>query len=183
VVIIEGPDGTGKTSLAERIADRYNLEYRRPSVLSSTLGPADASIETWWRQQLRNDDGAGVYDRCFWISEPIFQLAIPHRPLLVEGAKFAIGLQDLLLARPLIIFCLPEWEKTRPIVMSGREKLEGVDERELEKVHWAYWNSYAHFYNNEPNLTLLWDFHRASDKEKQLMVAVGNYLRREYGSE
>lgn len=184
MIIVEGPDGTGKTTLAKKIAEEYSLEYRRPPMLSSTKGPADASIYDWWKQEMRTDDDRAVYDRCFFISEMIYQLATPERELLVDGYDFALGVEDLMMMQPFIVFCLPKWEKTLPILTSGREMLEGMSIKAAEKVHWAYWGVYGMWYPTVTNVHVH-DFHaNFALQEQQILISVGKYLarRKRYGS-
>src|SRR5215472_10794451 len=91
MLIVEGPDGGGKTTLAHAIADAYDLTYMRPppELLSSSLGPGPGSgLHEWWVEQMRlpeKEHTRNVYDRCFFISEAIYQMAQVDRDLIVEG--------------------------------------------------------------------------------------------------
>ena len=143
-IIIEGPDGSGKTQLATDLCEEFSREYRRPpaEALSSTTGPADWLPE-WWNGQLALNPSAlarGVYDRCFYISDPIYQQAQANRPLLIEGKALARGLANLWTVEPIIVFCLPPFEvQLANVKQSGRERLDGVDDKDLEKINNAYW--------------------------------------------
>lgn len=147
-IIVEGPDGSGKTQLAERLCIEFDLDYRRPppEALSSTTGPADWLPE-WWNGQLALPPAAlaeGVYDRCFYISDPIYQQAQPDRPLLVDGPALARGIGHVWTIEPYIIFCLPPFEvQLANVKQELRAMLEGVTDKQLEKINNAYWAYYA----------------------------------------
>jgi len=147
-MIVEGPDGAGKTYLAEKLADHYGLEYCRPpaELLTSTHGPADGLVE-WWDGQLAqtpSDLSMKIYDRCFYISDPIYQLAVPQRKLFVPSDELVRGISRLWNVEPFLIFCLPPWDVQLGNVMNpARERLLGVDVETLLKVNNAYWSAYA----------------------------------------
>jgi hypothetical protein len=147
-MIVEGPDGAGKTRLATMLAEHYGLEYRKPppALLSSTHGPADGLVD-WWDMQLAQSASklAGiVYDRCFYISDPIYQQAVPSRVLSVDSPDMVRGISRLWNAEPILIFCLPPWDVQLSNVMAHeRERLLGVSAEALLKVNNAYWACYA----------------------------------------
>jgi len=139
MIVVEGPDGSGKTTLAQGIADGFELEYRRAPTLSSEHGPDEEALR-WFEDQLGDGVGDdGVYDRVFVISEPIYQLASPGRPLMASTPRMQMMLQRLWVCCDLLIFCLPPWEVARQNLEDiNRLALEGVDVLALEKIHWAY---------------------------------------------
>jgi hypothetical protein len=171
VIIVEGPDGAGKTHLCNRICEQFGLQYRRYHRLSSVTGPDGPAIVEWWDEQLANDS-SGVYDRCFYISEPLYQLATPHRELIIPGEQMMHGIGRLINFQPLLIFCLPPWEAAIANV-GQKERLEGVDDHALEKIHWAYWTSLAHWGEMMFGNVIRWDY--TSHKEEHILDAVEAY--------
>lgn len=163
MIVVEGPDGSGKTTLAELIADEFDLEYRRAPTLSSTTGPDEAAID-WFADQMRDSNGqGGVYDRLFVISEPIYQLATPGRPLMRDAAYMALALQKVWQKVDLLIFCLPPWEAAvKNLEDVGRAALHGVDRLQLEKIHWMYSYQYELFKQGFFELVTQWDYTRMS---------------------
>jgi len=141
VIIVEGPDGSGKTTLCEQLCEDLGLEYMRYSGLSSTTGPDGLGIVDWWDDHLLKSTDA-VFDRCFYISEPIYQLATPGRPLIASPQKMFDGIHEIWLCNPVIIFCMTDWETEMPIIQS-RPGLEGPDLLGFQKISWAYWAAYS----------------------------------------
>jgi deoxyadenosine/deoxycytidine kinase len=145
-IIIEGPDGAGKTTLATRVAEHYGLEYRRPpeELLSSSAGPGHGLVE-WWDDQLAqapSDLARLVYDRCFYISDPIYQQSQPERDLLTSPTSIAHGIMRLWNAEPYLIFCLTDFGQILSNVrMAGRQHLD-ITAEVLSKV----WNQYHAYY-------------------------------------
>ena len=138
MVVIEGPDASGKTTLAEELATEFGLEYCRAPYLSSEVGPLSDAIVDWWEKQLRLKKPR-VYDRCFYISEPIYQLAQPERKLIVDNQRYDAGWFKLVNKVDLLVFCLPPWPAARQVLDdSNRLALEGVNINQLEKIHWLY---------------------------------------------
>lgn len=137
MIIVEGPDGTGKTTLAKQLVEDLELEYRRPPSLSSTHGPDDAVIR-WWDEEIRKGELA-VYDRCFYISEFIYQPNTRDRALLCGADKMVSGLRSLESASPMFIFCLPPFDAQVDIIhQADRDRLRGLDESGEVKVAWMY---------------------------------------------
>jgi deoxyadenosine/deoxycytidine kinase len=142
-IIVEGPDGAGKTTLAKRVAEHYQLEYRRPpdSVLSSSSGPLSGELVEWWESQLArapDELATTVYDRCFYISDPIYQQAVPDRDLMIHPHSLALGIMRLWNTEPYLIFCLPEFATILTNVrVAGRDHLD-ITAEALSKI----WNQY-----------------------------------------
>jgi thymidylate kinase len=145
-IIIEGPDGAGKTTLATRVAEHYGLEYRRPpeEFLSSSVGPMPGLVE-WWDEQLAqapSELANLVYDRCYYISDPIYQQAVPSRDLMISPFTLAQGIMRLWNAEPYLVFCLTDFDQilanTR---IAGRQHLD-ITADTLSKI----WNQYHAYY-------------------------------------
>jgi hypothetical protein len=110
-VIIEGADGSGKTTLAERIAEEYGAEYEHVGPPREDMTPFAEHIG--YAFELAPDYGQVVFDRfhlgCFCYG-PIFR---PERD--VDGiGDFRREDWDLLerLIRPhcLLVLCDPGWD-------------------------------------------------------------------------
>jgi len=142
MVIVEGPDGSGKTTLTGQLSEDLGLPVLRHETLSSTEGPTDpAALVKWWRERISKDT-PGIYDRCFFISELMYQMVQRGRPLTVLGPQMADGIHDLWVADPILIFCMTDWETEMPQIQS-RANLQDVTLEDMYKVSWAYWSIFA----------------------------------------
>ena len=140
MIIAEGPDGGGKTSLVKVIADEMGFEARRSPHLEHKKQPGKEHVE-WWHEQLeaRQSDRLNVvYDRCFMLSEPIYSLAMQRTPLVQPG-EYSQMLDMFFENKPLIIFCLPPWHTIKEYVAKTKEEqLTGLSEKRLLQVYWQY---------------------------------------------
>jgi hypothetical protein len=137
MIVVEGPDGAGKTELTRFIAEEFGLEYRRAPTLSSITGPDDEVAE-WWVQQMAHDDGDGVYDRSFLVSEFVYALAT-DRPPIKDAQWMRHRLSMFWTVCDLLIFCLPPFDvQLENLNAVGRGRLIGVDEGRLRRISWAY---------------------------------------------
>lgn len=162
-IIVEGPDGGGKTTLARRVEQDYNRKYTRPeqALLSSTEGPGEGLVE-WWDHQLAQGDrylAHRIFDRCFYISDPIYQQAQYDRDLLVPGDQLARGIHRLWNVEPIIIFCIPPTSiQLANVRQSGRSQLRNVTDEALEKISNQYWAYWAMWSNALYDSILLYDY-------------------------
>lgn len=71
-VIVEGPDGAGKSTLVSYLIDRLGLQPRKRA--STSIGGPVVSLIDWQRadSETMEDDPPGIYDRHPLISEPIY---------------------------------------------------------------------------------------------------------------
>jgi deoxyadenosine/deoxycytidine kinase len=161
-IIIEGPDGAGKTTLATRVAEHLGMEYRRApaDLLSSSLGPS-AGLADWWDEQLALPPvelATIVYDRCFYISDPIYQQAQPARELMIPPSKLAHGIMRLWNVEPHLIFCMPDFAiMLSNVRQAGRDHLD-ITAEELSKVWNQYWAYYAMWANSIFERTWKYDY-------------------------
>lgn len=107
MLIVEGPDGAGKTTLVERICEEFGVE-KRPRSSTSENGPVD-NLWDWVIQDMGSNVNVGVYDRHPLISEMIYgpilrgeiRLGPNNLSELSTMLRFFYGFN------PLIIYCLP----------------------------------------------------------------------------
>jgi hypothetical protein len=138
-VIVEGPDNSGKTTLATQLALDLDLEYRRPPTLSSTSGVNDHVFQ-WWESQLHNHEhDSAVYDRCTYISDPIYRLVSGFEPIRYEMDMMR-GVAQVR-EQAFIVFCLPPWQTVKPMLEAEAAEgggLKYLDMDHARVVHWAY---------------------------------------------
>lgn len=96
MIIVEGPDACGKSTLAKRIVEELDIPTHHFG------GPPDTEKEAVNRCELILDQrGLVVFDRVIMISEPIYSL-IRSSPNLLAKYEY---IKPLLELNPLIIYC------------------------------------------------------------------------------
>lgn len=137
-IILEGPDGSGKTSLFNKLNAHFVLE---PVARFSTSegGSLPNIAERTLHDSLRVDvSKRHIYDRHPIISEPIYRRVLQDRPLdLWFSTSQFYQAQSAIVKRSLIIVCLPD--VTTGFKGAKRDvQMPGVLENYL-----ALWNEYS----------------------------------------
>lgn len=175
-IIVEGPDGSGKTTLAHKLSDVFGLEYRRPAVvdLDSSTGPRGMGLVDWWDRELARSSSQlalGVYDRCFYISDPIYQAVQVNRDLLVNPGYLVRGIARLWNIEPILVFCLPPFDvQLSNVRFDNRPRLAGVDDKGLEKVNNLYHAFYAMWTNGLFDNVFRFDYTTQTFDDLQLWI-------------
>lgn len=152
LIVVEGLDNTGKTTLVQRLAEDHKL-----LVMNNRKKPASTLEMMVYLDTVRmvSDRHPVMLDRLCTISEPIYGRLRPQGAVISQ-ALLARHLELLAELKPLIIYCRPP---TGVILNFGdRPQMEGVIEnatqllnqydRSLEQlakdgfhvVHWDYTN-------------------------------------------
>lgn len=171
MIIVEGPDGGGKTNLVRRLEKTLQLKAEA-RVVSKTTQPM-GDLMSWVETDLAGWPRAALYDRHRLISEPIYG------PVLREAPN--PGFQDLewltemqqrfVLHSPLVIYCLPPFEVVRQNVMTGDDNV--VVQDHISKIYWLYFMAAT----RNP-LSLVWDY-TDPDPTRLSVVLHAAYLRTE----
>jgi hypothetical protein len=138
-LVLEGPDGGGKTRLAEAICDQFPTMKSAEKASTSKTGPI-RNLAAWTRAQFDVMDKSIcplLYDRHPVISEPIYG------PLVRGGAQPGFQPSPWLstarlqmYSRTFVIWCIPPLEEVQKAVIDGRD-MPGVAEN-IEKIHAEY---------------------------------------------
>ncbi len=123
MIIVEGMDNSGKTTLVEKLHKEYNL-----SVIKSS-GPKDMSqLESAIYdsiERFKNGDIV-IYDRHPIISEHVYGPVLRNKNLLENLARKKRIWDDFFRVEPMIIYCRPPIERIRNY--GEREQMDGVKE-------------------------------------------------------
>ena len=150
MIIVEGPDGCGKTTLLEKL--RHDLKLNlRPRFADSITGPYPDVFD-----RVAADFASGVerdhlYDRHPSISEVIYGQVLRGG----YDPRFSDPVIDLGLDHePLIIICAPDYRTALDNVMSS-DQMSGVAEK-FNQI-WEGYSAFVHFY---PGNILMWDYEK-----------------------
>lgn len=138
MIICEGPDGGGKSTLARKIASELNLQIAPRVVGADTKAMLD--IKHWTEENVRQGFQPLVYDRHRLISEPIYGPILRNRA--EPGFDSPVWMTRMMLqfyvtCKPVIVYAIP------PLDIVKKNVIEGVDDNSvpaphIEKIYSAY---------------------------------------------
>ena len=130
MVIIEGPDGAGKTTLINHILRSYPELRMAPRACTSMGGPLTGHDLAYWLRYYGTEFGA-IYDRHPSISGPVYD-AVFGRTIDDVTADMVRGALHYITENARVIYCRPP---RREIVKSVNESAQmgGVD-REIHRI-------------------------------------------------
>lgn len=138
-IIVEGPDGGGKTRLIEALMYRYPRLIRGSKASTSLRGPVK-NLAAWVKKEFTVMDGVGdpmVYDRHPVISEPIYgPIARGQAQPGFSPSPWLSSVRLNMYARTFVIWCIPPLEQCRKAVADDRD-MPGVSEN-IDALHAAY---------------------------------------------
>jgi hypothetical protein len=113
VLIVEGPDGAGKTTLIASLQKRYDLPLA-PRVVSKDA-EAMVDLKEWVEDNVRGGPQAKIYDRHRMISEPIYGPILRHdqQPGFTSTPWMMAMMALFYKVQPIIIYCLPPLETVK----------------------------------------------------------------------
>lgn len=147
-LLIEGPDGSGKTTLIGQLQRDFDYELK-PRFSTSTGGPL-GQLSSRVYHDLRGDT-PGIYDRHPFISERIYSEALGRQSQLkmMEQSRTSREAEKLFFQRTFVILCLPPLEVVQENVNRDlSNQLSGV--AEVTPRLWEMYQAFpgAHPYMN-----------------------------------
>lgn len=145
MIVLEGPDGGGKSTLITRLAERLDFQVE-PRACNSEHGINMTTLKDWVDADLsRSVRSHGVYDRYPLISEPIYGPLTRGR--MADGFEdvkwMGLALLSMYELEPLMIYCLPPLDAVRRNVQATH----GMTTEHMSQVNHqirAIWHAYCH---------------------------------------
>lgn len=169
MIVVEGPDGGGKSTLCQWLCDRFGLKMGERGVKDRDQIWRTTRQDTWnaMMAELKCDAPPLVWDRLGPISDPIYsQRGIPeNRPCAFHFNELRV-FHSFIREVGLLILCLPP----KHVVMANVENSHQLPNvaRQSDSIYRAYMHDVA------PHIT--YDYTR--DHGQQLLHHVNRYLVR-----
>jgi hypothetical protein len=141
MIVVEGPDGAGKTTLINQLVELTGLPVA-PRVVSKEA-KAMVDLVQWVADNLDAGWQPTIFDRHRLISEPIYGPIFREQPM--EGFSNPLWFLDRLRSfyelEPLIIYCLPPLSTIYANIMTDPDNaIYHEDPSLVHKVWGAYYN-------------------------------------------
>lgn len=136
MIIVEGPDGGGKTTLAKQLAYDLKLSIAPRVVGADTKAMVD--LRLWVEENLDLGFHEKIYDRHRLISEPIYG-AILHRiePGFDDVSWITAMMSNFYAIDPIVIYCIPPKVTMIHNVLTGDDDNSAI-EAKAEIIYGAY---------------------------------------------
>lgn len=155
MIIVEGCDGSGKTTLVERLSKKYDLPVAKRVKDRDRL--REFTIPDTFRAMARaarsTDPAPYIYDRLFF-SEMIYSPIIRGEDAQFNIAQIGFVTRFLEAGRFPIILCCPEWEVVERNLKSEGHQLDGVVEKGFE-IHQAYFRMFMRVQENYTGMHMI----------------------------
>lgn len=160
MIIVEGPDGAGKSTLVTALEEEFNMKREPRAVGADTVAllPTDEYVA----RELNRGFGRRLYDRFALISSPMYMMTPQptFSGLMKDPQWLADRWQQFRQIRPVIIICLPPFETVRA-------NLEGDPDNEVVLPHIEQiYHNYSNFAASYPFIDWVYDY---TQGEQQLL--------------
>jgi hypothetical protein len=111
VIIIEGPDGAGKTKLVEHLSRKYDIPVAERVVAKDTNPMTGVDLKHWTETNLKAGLQWKIFDRHRLISEPIYSACMNRKTHEgFDDIGWLTGrMIDFTRIHPFIVYCLPPY--------------------------------------------------------------------------
>lgn len=173
MLIVEGPDGSGKTTLVGRLEQKLKVTREPRAVSKEATVLTDMAI--WTHHELDRGFGNRLYDRFNLISSPFYSMlpAPTFSGKMLEPEWLKDAWQKFRRVGPVIILCLPP----KDVVIEN--VFRGEDNQVVKKDIGTIWNLYHNFAAQYPFASMVWDYTRKDEgAEAELELTLRNFKDR-----
>ena len=142
MIIVEGPDGAGKTTLINHLVENTGLSVA-PRVVSKDA-EAMVDLKQWTEMNLAGGFQMKIFDRHRLISEPIYGPVLRSQP--EPGFSEVLWFYEMIgqlygEVRPMVIYCLPPWSVVwENIIKTEDNKRFHGNPQGSHQIYQAYFN-------------------------------------------
>ena len=143
MIVVEGPDGAGKTTLINVLAETFDLPIEERVVSKETKALTD--LRVWTDRNLEAGFVFKLFDRHRLISDPVYRWAIPTKQPdkdLYEVNWLEKSLERFQDIDPIIIFCMPPLETVMANLLDDPDNREVVSH--ILRIYYSYNLQYAY---------------------------------------
>ena len=139
MIIVEGPDGSGKSTLVRHLAEFYELPIA-PRVVDRDTN-AMVELKEWTEKNVQSPHENIIHDRHRLISELIYGPVLRYRPEPgFDDIKWLVKQLSGLYHRvcPLVIYCLPPFETVLSNLKNGQDNEFIVNSGQARTLYHLY---------------------------------------------
>lgn len=176
MIIVEGPDNSGKTTLSNRLAKDLDFE-----VIHSP-GPLDRGVKmiSWLFNEMVQQKEGVIYDRISLISDMVYANIIRSEDSFYTKRGYIQGFKELLAATPhLIIFCRPSDNTINNF--GEREQMDGVIDNTNSLIAGYEARMTEYIWDNRFNV-LIYNFELGEKHYQLLLKEIMYFLKNKKGA-
>jgi hypothetical protein len=140
IIVVEGPDGAGKTTLINKLVEMTGLPVA-PRVVSKDA-EAMVDLQAWVEDNVTQGFQPVIFDRHRLFSEPIYGpiLRESFEPGFDNLCWFNEMLTKFYECKPVMIYCLPPFETVRRNTQADPDNRVVQDHHTIKQVWSMYFN-------------------------------------------
>lgn len=110
MIIVEGPDGAGKTTLVDHLSKKYDIPVAE-RVVDKDTKPIDTDLKLWTEKNLKAGLQWKIFDRHRLISEPIYSACMNRKTHAgFDDIGWLTGrMIDFTRIHAFIVYCIPPY--------------------------------------------------------------------------